>query len=411
MKDVIIIGGGIVGLCCAFHLLEAGLQVTIMDKGDFTAGCSYGNAGMIVPSHFIPLASPGMLSTGIQWMFKKKSPFFIKPRLNLELTQWLLKFMQSSNAHHVQTCAPVLSDLHQESKLMYKQWSQLPGFDFELQEKGILMLYQTAKAERDELETAEKADGLGIETNILGPGQLQQLDPGTSFSVRGGIHYTGDATFSPDVFMKQMLAFLKSRGVEFISNTEILGLHDLGKEGGELKSREGEIFKAKYIVVAAGAWAGKLMKGIGPQFLMQGGKGYSMTIDQPNASPSIPSLLHEARVSLTPMGHRLRIGGTLEISGWDNKVREEKIKWILESLPRYYPELKISRPENIWFGYRPCTPDGMPFIGKIKPGSSIVLATGHGMMGVSLAPVTGRLVKDVILKNVLIPSVLSPERR
>src|SRR6187551_1912258 len=125
MKEVIIIGGGIVGLCCAFHLQEAGLQVTIIDQGDFTDGCSFGNAGMIVPSHFIPLASPGMLSEGIQWMFKKKSPFFIKPRLSLELTQWLLKFIRSSTAKHVRACAPVLRDLHQESKSIYKAWSEL----------------------------------------------------------------------------------------------------------------------------------------------------------------------------------------------------------------------------------------------------------------------------------------------
>jgi D-amino-acid dehydrogenase len=410
MKEVIIIGGGIVGLCCAFHLQEAGLQVTVIDQGDFTDGCSFGNAGMIVPSHFIPLASPGMLSEGIQWMFKKKSPFFIKPRLSLELTQWLLKFMKSSNAKHVAACAPVLRDLHQESKMIYKTWAQLPGFDFDLQEKGILMLYQTAKAERDELETAEKADGLGIETIILSPDQLQHLDPSTSFSVRGGIHYTGDATFSPGVFMKQMIDFLKSRGVDIISKTEIIGINDLGKEGGELKSKAGEIFKAKHVVVAAGAWAGKLMKGNGIQLPMQGGKGYSMTLDATNESPTIPSLLHEARVSLTPMGNRLRIGGTLEISGWDNKIREEKIKWILESLPRYYPDLKISRPEKVWFGYRPCTPDGMPFIGKFKQDSSIIVATGHSMMGVSLAPATGRWVRDIVLKNVLVPPVLSPQR-
>ena len=410
MKDVIIIGGGIVGLCCAFHLQEAGLQVTIIDKGDYTDGCSFGNAGMIVPSHFIPLACPGMLSEGIQWMFKKKSPFFIKPRLNLELIQWLMKFMQYSNAKHVAACAPVLRDLHQESKAIYLKWSQLPGFDFNLQQKGILMLYQTAKAERNELETAEKADALGIETKILSPDQLQQLDPGTSFSVRGGIHYAGDATFSPDILMRQMIDFLKSRGVEFISKTEIVGINDLGIEGVELKSKAGEVFKSLQVIVAAGAWAGKLIKGNGIQLPIQGGKGYSMTLDAPNASPTIPSLLHEARVSLTPMGNRLRIGGTLEISGWDSKIREEKIKWILESLPNYYPELKISRPEQIWYGYRPCTPDGMPVIGKIKPDSSIILATGHSMMGISLAPATGRWVSDIVMKNVVVPSVISPER-
>jgi len=410
MKDVIIVGGGIVGLCCAWHLQEAGMQVTIIDQGDFTDGCSFGNAGMIVPSHFTPLASPGMLSEGIQWMFKKKSPFYIQPRLNLQLMQWLWRFMQSSTAKHVEACAPILRDLHQESKTIYKSWSQLPGFSFDLQEKGILMLYQTAKAEKDEIETAEKADALGIETHVLNPSQLQLMDTSTSFSVRGGVHYTGDATFSPDVFMKQMIELLKLEDVEFISKTQIDSLNDFGKDGGELKSKDGQLFKAKNVIIATGAWTRKLAKSIGVDLPMQSGKGYSMTIDSPQSSPSIPSLLHEARVSLTPMGNRLRIGGTLEISGWDQKIREDKIKWILESLPRYYPDLKISRPEQIWYGYRPCTPDGMPYIGKVYPGSAVILATGHSMMGVSLAPATGRWIRDILLKNVDAPTILSPKR-
>jgi len=410
MKDVIIVGGGVIGLCCAWHLQEAGMQVTIIDQGDFTTGCSFGNAGMIVPSHFTPLASPGIISQGIQWMFKKKSPFFIKPRFNLELIQWLWVFMQSSNAKHVEACAPVLRDLHQESKMIYKEWSQLPGFDFDLQEKGILMLYHTPKAERAELETAEKAEALGIEALVMSPADLQALDPGTSFSVRGGVHYTGDATFAPDIFMLHMISFLKEKGVEFISKTEITGVHDLGKEGCELISKPGQEFKSKYAVIAGGAWSGQFSNALHVDLKMQGGKGYSMTIERPNASPSIPALLHEARASLTPMGNRLRIGGTLEISGWDNTIREEKIKWILESLPRYYPELIMSRPAEIWYGYRPCTPDGMPFIGKTKSDSAVILATGHSMMGISLAPATGRLVADCIMKNATVPPILSVNR-
>jgi len=410
MREVIIIGGGVVGLCCAWHLHESGLRVMIIDKGDFTDGCSYGNAGMIVPSHFTPMASPGMLKEGIKWMFKSKSPFYIRPRLNAGLIQWLWQFMQSANSNHVNEVAPVLKELHEESRFIYKTWSTQSVFDFELQEKGILMLYQSAKAEQDELETAEKAHSLGIDAHVLNAEQLKVIDPATIFSVRGAVHYPGDATFSPDVFMLQMQTFLVNEGVEFISKTEIISLEDLGNNGCEIKSKAGQIFNAKHLIVANGAWSGKLMKSVNINLPMQGGKGYSMTIEKPNGSLSVPSLLHESRVSLTPMGNRLRIGGTLEISGWDEKIREQKIKWILESLPKYYPGLKINHPEKIWHGYRPCTPDGMPYIGRIKPNSSIIMATGHSMMGISLAPATGRLVKDIIIKNAEIPSTLRPGR-
>lgn len=343
-------------------------------------------------------------------MFKSKSPFYIRPRLNAGLVQWLWQFMQSANETHARNAAPVLKALHEESRSIYKTWSAQPGFDFDLQEKGILMLFQTVKAEKDELETAEKAQSIGIDAHVLNDEQLKRIDPTTSFTVRGAVHYPGDATFSPDVFMQKMITFLKNEGVEFIQQTEIIGLNDFGNEGCELKSKNGQILKAKNVIIANGAWSGRLMKSLHVNLPMQGGKGYSMTIEKPNVAPSVPSLLHEARVSLTPMGDRIRIGGTLEISGWDDKIREAKIKWILEALPMYYPEMKINRPEKIWYGYRPCTPDGMPYIGRINPRSSIIMATGHSMMGISLAPATGRWVGDIILKNAEIPALLRPNR-
>jgi D-amino-acid dehydrogenase len=410
MKDVIIVGGGIIGLSCAWHLQEAGMQVVVVDKGDFTDGCSFGNAGMIVPSHFTPLASPGMLKEGIQWMFKSKSPFYIKPRLNAELVSWLWQFLRSSNAKHVEACAPVLKDLHEESKSIYSQWSQLPGFSFDLQEKGIMMLYQTAKAEQDEIETAEKAHALGMRAEMLNSKQAAELERNVKLTVRGGVLYPGDATFSPDVFMKQMIEHLQKIGVGFISNVEVVGVHEIKNRGVEIFSKDGQRWNAKYVVLATGASTRQIPKSINFKLPMQGGKGYSMTFENHQPMPSYPSLLHEARVSLTPMRNRLRIGGTLEISGRDNRIREAKIKWITEAIPKYYPELNLPQPEKIWFGYRPCTPDGMPVIGRLNEHPSIFLATGHSMMGVSLAPATGRIVRDILIGNHAVNKLLSPTR-
>ena len=151
MKDVVIIGGGVVGLWCAWHLQRAGRQVTIVDKGDFTDGCSYGNAGMIVPSHFIPMASPGIVASGLRWMFKRDSPFYIRPRLSLELLQWLYLFNKSATKKHVEESSALLRDMHEESRALYAQLNQSSGFNFEFQQKGILMLYKSAAAERDEV--------------------------------------------------------------------------------------------------------------------------------------------------------------------------------------------------------------------------------------------------------------------
>ncbi len=399
MKEVVIVGGGIVGLCCAWQLQEAGMQATIVDKGDFSEGCSFGNSGMIVPSHFIPLASPGMIGKGLKWMVSKGSPFYIRPRLNLELAQWLWLFYRSASKKHVAECAPLLRDMHIEGREFYGLLNLSPGFNFNFDRKGILMMYQTAAGEHEEAETAEMAHELGIEANILSPGDLKILDPGITMNVRGAVHFPGDAHLAPHVLMLQLIASLKKSGVEFMGNSEGIKINDQGNEGAIIYLKNNENIKAKHLVIATGTWSGLLMKKSGYKLPMQDGKGYSMTIHQPIGMPSIPAILTEARVAITPMGDSLRVAGTLEISGRDEKINLNKVKSILNAASNYYPDLRIANPGPVWYGYRPCTPDGMPYIGRLTKDSSIVLATGHAMMGLSLAPATGRMVKDILLKK------------
>lgn len=396
MKEIVIIGGGAVGLWCAWHLHQSGREVTIVDKGDFTDGCSFGNAGMIVPSHFIPMASPGIISKGIQWMFKKDSPFYIRPRLNLELAQWLWSFYKSSTTKHVAESVALLRDLHTESRELYRQLHQAPGFSFGFEQKGILMLFKSVAAEHEELEMADAAHQLGIDAIHLTPEKLKQVEPGIQMDVRGAVHYPGDAHITPHEFMRQMVIHLKQEGVEFLSGKEITGIYDHGHTGVEISSVDGDIIQAQHLVVAAGSWSGKLLRRSGNRLPMQDGKGYSLTLERPFLKPSIPSILHEARVAITPMGDDLRISGTLEISGMDDQVNQHKVNSILKAVPAYYPEMKINDAGPVWFGYRPCTPDGMPYIGPLKSGSAVIMATGHAMMGLSLAPVTGRIVKEML---------------
>jgi D-amino-acid dehydrogenase len=377
MKDIVIIGGGAVGLWCAWHLLEAGRNVTVLD--------------------FIPLASPGIIAKGIQWMFKKNSPFYIRPRMSPDLAQWLWQFYRSASRKHVTDSATLLRDMHVESRELYKHLDQTPGFNYQFQQKGILMLFKSADAERDELETAEAADRLGIEANYLTAEQLTQLEPGIQMAVRGAVHYPGDAHLTPHLFMPQMVSFLKQMGVEFLKQHEVTRIEDKGNSGAGILLKDGKMIDARQVIVATGSWSGSLMKKCGYHMPIQDGKGYSMTIQHTEAIPTIPSILHEARVAMTPMGGQLRISGTLEISGMDDKINTHKVNSILNAVPQYYPGMEIKNPGPVWFGYRPCTPDGLPYIGRWKDSTSILLATGHAMMGLSLAPVTGRMVRDLVL--------------
>lgn len=396
MKAVVIVGGGAIGLWSAWHLLQAGRQVTIIDKGDFTDGCSYGNAGMIVPSHFIPMASPGVISKGIQWMFKRDSPFYIRPRLDTGLVRWLWSFYRSSNKNHVADSIELLRDLHTESRELYKNLDKHHGFDFGFQQKGILMLYKSISAERDELEMADQAHRLGIEAVHLTAEALSRVEPVVQISVRGAVHYPGDAHIVPHEFMRQMIQYLKRSGVEFLQNSEVVHIDDSASSGVDLQLQGGQHIEAKNVIVANGTWAGKLLKASGYYLPIQDGKGYSMTLKHPVLKPTIPSILHEARVAITPMGDDLRISGTLEISGMDDGINPHRVNSILKAVPEYYPGIHTGNPGPVWFGYRPCTPDGLPCIGPMKKGSAVIIAAGHAMMGLSLAPVTGRIVSDIL---------------
>lgn len=396
MKDVCIIGGGIVGLCCAYELHREGFDVTIIDRGDFSDGCSFGNAGMLVPSHFIPLASPGIMAKGIQWMFQKKSPFYIRPRLDLDLIRWLYLFDRSASKQHVIAAAPLLRDMHVQSRDFYKQLQQQLGFDFGLEEKGILMLYQTQDTEHEEGETADMAYTLGIDVQKLSHTELQKLEEGTQIDVRGGYHYAGDAHLQPDVLMQQLMADLKQKGVHFLFNHEVINVSEETGRAVKIEFKTKPAISSKKLVIAGGVWTSHLLKPNKIKLPLQDGKGYSITVHNLHNKPQIPSILIDDRVAITPMGPHLRISGTLEISGMDNKIRQTKVNAIREAVTHYYPTVRIPADSKPWFGYRPCTPDGMPYIGPLKSGSSIYVAAGHAMMGLSLAPATAQMITNVI---------------
>lgn len=412
MNDVIVIGGGVVGLCCAWHLREAGMAVTVLDRGDFTDGCSYANAGMVTPSHFIPLASPGIMAKGLAWMLNAKSPFYIRPRLDTALVRWLWLFSRSANARHVARSAPLLRDMSTDSRDWYTALQAQSGIDFGYVRKGIIMLFRSPGAERGEVETAAIARELGIEANVHSPDELKALDPGCTFDVMGGVHYPGDAHLIPHVLMSGLKAGLEENGVTLKARHSVTRIDDHDSAGAEVVLSTGERIHARHVVVASGVWSSALASTSGKKMPLQDGKGYSVTMPLPDNGPSVPAILHEARVAITPMGDRLRIGGTLEISGLDDVVRKAKVDGILGAVPDYYPDLRMADPGPVWFGYRPCTPDGLPYIGRLRPASSVIMAAGHAMMGTSLAPATGRLVTEMITGQALSydATMLRPDR-
>ena len=396
-KKIIIIGGGIIGLSSAYYLNKAGHQVTILDKNTGDSGCSFGNAGMIVPSHFIPLAAPGMISKGIRWMFNPKSPFYVKPRFNLDLLNWGWRFYNHANKNHVHKSIPALKEIHLLSRRLYSDWANELPFDFNFQERGLLMLYQTATVEREEVETAHLANQIGIVAKILSPNEVQQLEPDVKVSVRGGVYFPGDAHLTPQLLVQQLKKHLQEKGVVFIEKN----VEKLEVASGIIKRAiaGNHDFTFDEVVLAAGVWSKDLAKALDLSLPMEAGKGYSFTLQDVKKNIRIPSIFLEGRVAITPMGETLRFGGTMELSGLNSDINMNRVNGIVSSISTYYPEMKVAIPkkEAVWYGLRPCPPDGLPYIGRSKKIKNLIIATGHSMMGLSLGPATGKLVSELLL--------------
>lgn len=396
MQSVGIIGGGIIGLCSAWFLRKAGYEVTVLDKGDFTDGCSYGNAGMIVPSHIIPLAAPGVIRKGLSWLFDPSSPLAIKPDFDLGLIRWLFAFYLSATPKKVNRATPHLAAINLLSKALYQQLTLEAELDFQLKEKGILMLYKSAKTEKEELKLADIANGMGIRAQAFSSAEVAKFDPNITYDIKGAIYFPGDAHIHPGGFMSALKSVLKQQGVRLISNKRVDQIQSSGKKIKSISSN-GASFSFDQYLICSGVWSNELVKKLGINIPLVSGKGYSFMVDN-DLGLHIPSLLLDHKVSVTPMEDKLRFGGTMELGKPNAKIKTQRLRGIVGAIQQYYPQLKVEMPKNadIWCGHRPCSPDGLPFIGKLNGMENLTVATGHGMMGLSLGPATGKLVSQVI---------------
>jgi D-amino-acid dehydrogenase len=408
-----ILGGGIIGLSSAYYLNREGHHVTIIDQSDLSDGCSHGNAGMIVPSHFVPLAAPGMISKGLRWMFDSTSPFYVKPRFDKELIKWGYHFYRSATKEHVQKSAPALKEISLLSKSLYREWKQQLPFDFGYDERGLLMLYQTKETEHEEAETAKMARKYGIEAHILSSSEVQKLEPYVKVNSRGAVYFPGDAHLIPQKLVSHLINYLKHKGVQFQSATTILDFITENQKIKIIKTDKGE-FAFDEVIMALGSWSGKVSQQLHLNLPMQAGKGYSFLLEDVAKNVRIPSIFLEARVAVTPMANSLRFGGTMEIGGVNHSINMKRVKGIVDSIPKYYPDMKISMPlkEKVWHGLRPCSPDGLPYIGRSDKFKNLVIATGHSMMGLSLGPATGLLVSEIVenKKSSMNIELFQPER-
>lgn len=414
-KQIVIIGGGVIGLSTAWFCRQRGHEVTVIDRQpEHRNGCSFGNAGMIVPSHLVPLAAPGMIRLGLKWIWNPKSPFYIRPRASWDLLAWLWRFKQACTREHVNRAAPLLRDLHLASRECFEQLqTEIPN-GFGLKQKGLLMLCRTAAGMEEEAEASELARRHGLEVEVLDADQTGALDPEIEMDVRGAVHYPQDCFLSPNELMAGLQSRLEQQGCRFLFDTDLQDLIVAGDRIDRVVTSAGEL-TADEFVLCAGAWTTEIARRYGISLPMQAGKGYSLTLEQPRELPSIGSILTEARIAVTPIGSSLRFGGTMEIAGLDESISRSRIEGLVEGVPKYFPAFRAGdfAECNPWVGLRPCSPDGLPYLGRPARWQNAVISTGHAMMGISLAMISARITSEIIdgvhpaIENL---QLLSPDR-
>ena len=394
---VAIIGGGVIGLCCAYYLDKQGYKVIVIDRNDITDGCSFGNMGYISPSHFIPLASPGIIRQGLKWMLSSSSPFYIQPRLNIDLIRWGLTFRKNANEKKVHENIPHLNDLLQLSRRLMNDLKTEFHDSFDMIEKGCWALYKSLKTADHEKHLAEQAAKLGLKTEICSAQQVQSYEPEVEVDVAGGVLWLDDCHLSSSKFMKSLHTYLKDRGVEFLLNTEVTNFE---RKNGNIKSVITDKAKidADEIIIANGSWMPDVARLVGIHLLMQPGKGYSVVYENMERNLHHPAILVEDRTAMTPIDRSLRIGGTMELSGHSDNILPKRVTAIYSAVKKYFPSLNISepQPQKAWYGYRPVTPDGLPYIGRHRKYSNLLFAGGHAMLGLSAAAGTGKLIEELI---------------
>jgi len=399
--QVIIIGGGVVGLCSAYYLSKAGAEVTVVDsRAPQDPSCSTGNNGMVVPSHFIPLAAPGMVSKGIKMMLNRRSPFFIRPRASYDLFRWCMTFMGHSTLAHVEKCATTLRDLNLESRKLFLEIANDDSNDFDLQSRGLLMICATQQGLDTEAATAAQAKEIGLDVEMLDTAGLRALEPNIEINAVGAAHYRDDCHLAPDNFVEKLRLHLEKIGVKFLWNTTVETFDTSGRKITGV-TLNGTAHHPDHVVLTAGIWSKDLARKLGINLMMQSGKGYSLTLDEPIAMPENCAILSEGKVAITPMGKRLRFGGTMEIGGKIGVVDPLRLQGLIDTIPSVYPQFTKQQFDGVkpWIGLRPCSPDGMPYLGYSQKWDNLVVATGHSMMGLSMGPVTGKIVTEFVTQG------------
>jgi D-amino-acid dehydrogenase len=393
--EVLVIGGGIIGLSTAYYLVKQGYSVTVVEKDEVCAGSSHGNAGLIANGFAIPLPGPGVISQGLKWMLDPEGPFYLKPRLNGDLIRWLWRFRAACTEEWMRQTIPILLNLGQGSFELFDKLQADEEMAFGYEKKGRLILFTSERSFNKRAVSVALMREFGVEMTLLDDKGLRQIEPNVLPAVKYGVYCADYGHVIPHRLVHELTRVVLEKGVRLQTGLTVQGFETSGQRVASVVTNRGRC-EADQIVLAAGAWSAQIARQLKLRMLIQPAKGYSITVKAPNTAPRLPLSLAEREVAVTPMGDALRLTSTLEMVGFDRSVSQRRIASIRHAADEYLPGMASLEEREIWSGYRPLTPDDLPIIGRSRMFKNLVLATGHGKLGMTQGLITGKLVSQII---------------
>ena len=391
-RHAVVVGGGAIGISCAYFLQRSGFDITVVERDRLGRGCSYANCGLIVPSHSQPLPGPGVVREGLRHLTRRDSPFAIRPRP--QLARWFLSFWRACRPEVYRRGSEALVALSEASLELFDELDGVAEFGF--RRGPLLHAYLSKEGLERAPEEVDLLEALGIRSREVSSEELLGIEPALGSGVLGGVVIENQAWGDPFAFVEGLAAVLRRGGARILERTTVRRLiTENGRAAGIATGGSEERIEADLVVLAAGAWTPSLAEPLGLRISIQPATGYSCTIPAPPHGPALPIVLPERRVVLTPLGDRLRFGGTLELSGFRTGPDQKRFQAMLRaSLEALRPRVRVDA-GDAWLGFRPLTADGLPVIGWAPRVEGAMVATGHGMLGFTQAPVTGKLVADL----------------
>ncbi len=396
-RRVLVIGGGAIGTACAYYLAKAGWRVALVDQDRQGRGATAGNCGLMAYGHVLPLNEPGAVLTALKAMRRKDAPFYIKPRLDPALWAWLLKFAARCNARAMMESARARAALIQSSAELFRELVENESLECELRAEGCLFIYHTPEgmAEREKTNRL-LSEEFGVTFTRYDGDALLELEPALKPGAAvGGWVCEQDAQVRPETLLASWRRVLEDMGVVVRDGARVVGFVRRGGRAVAAYVNDDEE-PADAFVVAAGAWTPLLGRDLGRRIPIQPGKGYSITMKRPALCPRLPVMFQEDKVVVTPMESAYRLGSTMEFAGYDDTLNRRRLDLLKRGAERYLREPYTDDVEEEWFGWRPMTYDGKPIIDWAPEMENVLIAAGHNMMGLTMAPATGRLVAELL---------------